>query len=237
MSHNPAMPHGPIQEIFPDVFVVMGTMRNVFFGDMWQFSRNMTIVREDGQLTLFNAVRLDDAGLAALEALGTVRNVVQLGSMHGHDDAFYVDRYSASFWSAAGMPHAETLTVDHVLEVGAELPVRDAELFLFQTTKLPEAVLLLKREGGIAIACDALQNWEHPDAFMDEGTVEKMSSMGFFARANLGPAWVHGMEPGREDFDRLRQLAFEHALCAHGIPLKGGASGAYHVTFDRVFPS
>ena len=38
-------------------------------------------MREDGALTLVNSVRLDDAGLAALDALGKVTNVVRLGAM------------------------------------------------------------------------------------------------------------------------------------------------------------
>ena len=43
---NDVMPHGPIQELFPDVFFVTGTMKAEFFGSDWQFSRNMTVVRE-----------------------------------------------------------------------------------------------------------------------------------------------------------------------------------------------
>lgn len=235
MSHNPAMPHGPIEEVFPDVFVVTGTMRNIFFGDMWQFSRNMTMVREDGKLTLFNAVRLGEEGLAALESLGTITNIVQIGSMHGHDDRFYVDTYDATFWSVEGMPQEEGLSVDRYLTIDGELPIGGAELFLFETTKMPEAIVFLQREGRIALACDSLQNWEAPDAFMDASTIEKMTGMGFFARANLGPAWVHGMEPQKADFDRLREIPYEHALCAHGTPIKGNASTTFHATFDRVF--
>ena len=157
--------HGAIQEVFPDVFSVTGTMRGEFFGSMWQFSRNMTIVREGGDLTLFNAVRLDDDGLAALDALGKVKNVVKLGSMHGHDDAFYIDRYGATFWAVADMPHADGIQVDRYLTPDGELPVANASLFCFEATKLPEAILRLDREGGIMIACDSLQNWVSPDEF------------------------------------------------------------------------
>jgi hypothetical protein len=44
----PVMPHGSITEVFPDVFFVTGTTRPNFQGMQWQFSRNMTIVRELG---------------------------------------------------------------------------------------------------------------------------------------------------------------------------------------------
>ncbi|WP_332914161.1 hypothetical protein [Algoriphagus boritolerans] len=50
-------------------------MKNEFFGSMWQFSRNMTIVRENGNLTIINSVRLNDAALSELDRLGKVTNV------------------------------------------------------------------------------------------------------------------------------------------------------------------
>lgn len=236
MSHPPAMSHGALEEVLPDVFFVMGAMRNPFFGSMWTFGRNMTVVRHEGALTLFNAVRLDDDGLAALEALGKVEHVVQLGSLHGRDDRFYVDRYGATMWAVEGMPQDEGLTVDRHLTEDGELPV-PGRLFVFRETKLPEAILVLDREGGIAIACDSLQNWEAPDPYTDEGTVETMSGMGFYTPCNLGPAWMHVCEPKAGDFTRLREIDFQHALCGHGTPVIGDAAKRYAQTYDRVFGS
>ena len=66
-NHQEAMGHGKIEEVLNNVFFVTGTMKNEFFGSMWQFSRNMIIVREDDKLTLLNSVRLDDNGLAELD--------------------------------------------------------------------------------------------------------------------------------------------------------------------------
>jgi hypothetical protein len=97
------LPHGELEEIFPDIFVVKGQMK-LGPGRAIHFSRNMTVVREGEDLTLFNVVRLDDAGLAALDALGRVAKLVKLGSYHGRDDAFYCRRYpeSAKTPSAVG---------------------------------------------------------------------------------------------------------------------------------------
>ena len=67
-NYQEALNHGKIEEIFKDVFFVTGTMKNEFFGSMWQFSRNMIVVREDGKLTLINTVRLNEEGLKELEA-------------------------------------------------------------------------------------------------------------------------------------------------------------------------
>ena len=228
-----ALTHGSLDEVFPDVFFVQGTMRAEFFGSPWQFSRNMVVVREGRDLSLVNTVRLDDAGLAALEALGTVKNVVRIGSLHGVDDPFYIDRYGATYWAVSGMPHAAGLPEPRLLAEAGPTPFA-CDVFTFRETKLPEAILVIRREGGIAIACDSLQNWVSPDAYMDADTVGKMSGMGFFQPANLGVAWKHVNDPKPGDFTRLKELAFEHALCGHGVPYRGGARDAYHATFHRV---
>nr|CRH04772.1 Conserved protein of unknown function [Candidatus Magnetococcus massalia] len=230
-----AMPHGPIEEIFQDLFFVTGTMKNEFFGSMWQFSRNMTIVREGDALTLINSVRLDDEGLAALDALGKVTHIVRMGDMHGLDDPFYLDRYNASFWALPEMTLEEGLKVDKVLKEGGELPFGNSSLFAFNTVERPEAIIRLEREGGIMIACDALQNWLAPDPFFDETTAATMTEMGFFTPANLGPAWMMGSKPQADDFARLKEIPFRHALCGHGAPLRNSAQEDFHATFKKVF--
>ena len=95
MTHAPALPHGSLAQVFDDVWFVTGTSRPTFMGMQWQYSRNMTVVRTGDELTLVNTVRLDDAGLTALDRLGRVRHVIKLGAFHGMDDAFYLDRNGA----------------------------------------------------------------------------------------------------------------------------------------------
>jgi len=236
MSQFPeAMPHGEIQEVFKDVFFVSGTMKNEFFGSMWQFSRNMTVVREDGKLTILNSVRLNEGGLSALDKLGTVVNVVRLGDMHGLDDPFYVDRYKATFWALPGMKVQEGLKVDKELKAGGEMPFGNSSLFVFETVKRPECIIRLDREGGIMIACDSLQNWVEPDQFFDEETKSTMQNMKFFRPANLGPAWMFESQPGAADFVRLKEIPFEHLLCGHGYPLVNNAHREFLRTYNEYF--
>ena len=230
-----AMPHGSIEEVFPDVFFVTGTMRGEFFGSIWQFSRNMTLVREGDRLTIVNSVRLDERGLTSLDALGDVVNVVRIGDNHGIDDAFYIDRYGATFWALPGMDIEDNLTVDKEIIVGGEMPFVDCSLFEFKTSKWPEGILRLDREGGIIIACDSLQNWAEPDEFITDETVEKMREFGFFEQANLGVYWMHECEPKAEDFVRMKEIPFKHALCGHGSPLRNTAEEHYHATIKRIF--
>lgn len=64
-----AMKHGDLEEISPNVFFVTGSC-SIRRPLPMKFSRNMTVVREGNELILINTVRLHDAGLKQLDALG-----------------------------------------------------------------------------------------------------------------------------------------------------------------------
>jgi hypothetical protein len=231
----PALPHGQLEELFPDVFFVTGMMKAQLMNADWQFSRNMTVIRDGDVLTLINSVRLDDAGLAQLDALGRVANVVKIGGLHGRDDAFYTMRYGATFWAPPGMTHEHGLVADEVLSPGGAMPFAGCGVFAFRTTRLPECIIRIDRAGGILVACDSLQNWVEADAFFSEESRQLMTGMGFFQPANLGPLWMRINEPQVQDFVRLRDLAFRHVLCGHGAPLRDTAKEAYLERFRQVY--
>jgi hypothetical protein len=221
--------------LFPGVFFVTGTMKTELMGAHWHFSRNMTVVRDGDALTLINSVRLGDVGLAQLEALGRVANVVKIGSLHGQDDAFYKTRYGATFWALPGMTHQHGLVAERELGADGEMPFAGCSVFSFRTTKLPECILRVDRAGGILVACDSLQNWLEPDEFFSDESRRMMKEMNFFQPANLGPLWMKVNEPQGEDFARLRELPFRHALCGHGAPLRDTAKEAYTARIRQVF--
>lgn len=231
----PALPHGKLEEVFPDVFFVTGTMKTVLMGADWQFNRNMTVVRDGSALTLINTVRLDDGGLKELDKLGRVANVVRIGALHGRDDAFYKARYEATFWALPGMTLQHELRADKELVPGGEMPFAGCSVFAFRTTKMPECILRIDRAGGILVACDSLQNWLQPDELFSEQSKMMMTEMGFFQTANIGPLWMQLNEPKGEDFARVRELSFRHALCGHGAPLRDTANEAFADRFHRVF--
>jgi len=232
---TPLMPHGSLEEVFNDIFFVTGTTRPKFMDMNWQFSRNMTILRDSTKLTLVNTLRLDDDGLAKLDALGQVVNVVNLGAFHGIDDAFYMDRYDAKLWALEGKEHEAGLPTDVTLETGGQMPVPAADLFRFASVSKPEGILHLDRDGGILITCDSIQNWIEPDRFFDDASIERMKPAGFFAPANIGPGWMQACQPKPSDFEALQKLEYKHLLSAHGTPLKDTAHEKIGATIARVF--
>jgi hypothetical protein len=231
----PALPHGQLEEVFPNVFFITGMMKTVLMNANLQFSRNMTVVRDSDALTMINAIRLDNAGLSQLDALGRVANVVKIASWHGRDDRFYKARDAATIWALPGMQHESGLTTDKELTPSGEMPFAGCSLFDFRTTKLPEGILHIDRAGGILVSGDSLQNYEVTDEFFSDDSRKLMTEMGFIRRAWIGPLWRQFNEPQVQDFVRLLELRFRHVLPAHGLPLSDTAKEAYAATIQRVY--
>lgn len=228
----PPQPHGELREVFDDIFFVTGTMK---MNAVFSFSRNMTVLREGEDLYLVNTVRLDEAGLARLDALGRVKAVIKLGSFHGIDDPFYLDRYQAEFWAMQGQRHDHGIAPTRELSADSELPIRGASIFAFSTPNKPEGLLLLAREGGIVISCDALQNWAKADRYFNFPSRVLMPLMGFMKPANIGPGWIKGAKPPASDFAAVKQLSFRHLLPAHGAPLMDSARDQLATRIAQLF--
>lgn len=154
MSFPPALPHGPLIEVFQNVFVVTGSFR---FGPGLTITRNMTVVREGGELTLINSVRLTPQGESELAKLGIVKRLVRLGAFHGADDPYYKNRYKPILWAPPNTRHKAELSTDRELKPGSS-PIKKSKVFLFEKGKRPEAALVLERDGGILLTCDSYQH-------------------------------------------------------------------------------
>lgn len=223
--HDPSF-HGPINEIFPDIFYVQGT---VTMGPGMRITRSMIIVRQDGELSLINAIRLGIEGEKELESLGKVKHLLKIGS-HGMDDPYYIDKYKPKVWSRkeAGLSYEP----DVIIEEGGDLPFANAEVFKFKNATSPEFPILLDRSGGVLITCDSVQNWSKKDLKIGSfigGIVTRL--LGFLGPAKIGPMWLKAVSPQSgpnllNDFERLLTLNFKHLLSGHGSPLIDDAKAA-----------
>ncbi len=227
-----------------DIYFVTGTVRAA--GPIpLEFSRAMTVVRHGGALTLINSMRLDEQGLAALDALGKVENVIRLAGFHGMDDAFYKERYGAEVFAVKGqlyvsgfdaVPKPENRYFEPDVEMTADtpLPLPGAELYIYPSARVPEALLRLDRHGGIVVAGDSLQNWDAPDAYTNFPARIVMRLMGFFKPHNIGPGWLRAAKPDKRDLEAVLDLEFDHLLPVHGKPVIGGAKDAYRPAIARL---
>lgn len=218
----PARPHGEISEVFPDIFMVTGTMR---FMPGFTIPRNMTIVRQGDELTLLNSVRLSPEGEAALERLGKVRHLVRLSSFHGLDDPYFRDRFKPTYWAPKGLDADRELSA-------TESPV--GQVTVFTHTKQPEAAVLLS--GEVLQCCDSFQNWMDADLAACSWLGGVFMKRQGFRPELIGPFWLKAM--GREverDFRVLTELPFRHALSGHGTPIRDRAAEALRAEVARTF--
>jgi hypothetical protein len=233
-----ALPHDPLKQLAEDLFVVYGSVQLL---PIARISRNMAVVRHQGELTLINAVRMDEAGLQELDALGQVRHVLRLGPLHGIDDPFYVDRYNADFWSFEGGTTYTNPAIVHPLAEGGALPFPNARLFAFSHLKEPEGAILLQYPTGVLLTCDAVQSYSTPPhkPYTAWLTKRLLPLVGFPDKTIIGPIWVKMLAEDRDgirsEFERLLDLDFDQLLSAHGTFLARNAHTELEQAFQKMF--
>ncbi|MGI9325752.1 MAG: hypothetical protein ACR2PZ_11080 [Pseudomonadales bacterium] len=239
MTFPPVTPHSLPEPIGDDLFVVYGSVQ---FNPVVRFTRNMAIVRDGNALTLINPVRMDAAGLAALEDLGEVQHLLRLGPMHGLDDPFYKDRYpGAVFWAFPGGTTYTEPPVEQVLEEGGALPFSSAQLFEFHGLSEREGAVLLQRQPGVLLACDGIQSYATPPHKPHTNLLARllMPYIGFPNETLIGPAWVKMLAPDKTalkaEFERLLTLDFDQLLAAHGTFLASGAKAEVQQAVQQRF--
>lgn len=236
----PAEPHGPLDQVLPGVYLVQGSMS---FNGVFRFSRNMVVVdRGDGTLVVIEAVRLNPQGLAALDALGRVTDVVRIAGAHGRDVPFYKDRYGATVWGMAGQrffagsdgERGETyFTSDHALEGEECPPLPGARLFHFGT-RPPEAALLLPDHGGVLVPGDVLQNWGRPWRHFNLPGQIMFRGLGMVGPLRVAKLWVDNVEPDPARLRALLDLDFRHVLPLHGDPVLHNAKVKYGPAIEAI---
>ena len=252
-EHPKVTPHGPIEKVLEDIFVVTGSVAMPFMGCCeCRFSRNMQIVRQnDGNLVLINTVRLTDETLQELDELGTVTHIIRIAGFHGMDDPFYKQRY----------PHATVWTIDenityfsgfdpqttqyfvsdkYLLPVNgtSEFPIQDCELIVIDSKKHPrDGILCLKRrpEGTVFVTGDSLQNFvDCKDGGFNLLGSWMMKRMGFIHPYQIGPAWRKVQQVKKSDMMPLLEYKFDHVLPGHGRPVLGQAWKKYQPSIEAM---
>jgi hypothetical protein len=238
--HPPALPHGDLREVLPGIHFVTGTI--AMPGPLpVRFSRNMTVLKEADRLVLVNTVRLDETGLAALDALGKVTDVIRIAANHGMDDPFYAERYGAKVWAVHGQKYIAGFsqkgeayfTPDVAIDASTELPIDGAKLVVVDSTP-PEGILFLERHGGVAISGDCLQNWATVDGYFSFLGRLLMKVMGFIKPHNIGPGWLGQCKPPKEQLRALLDHDFANVFPSHGEPVVHNARDRYRPALERA---
>ena len=236
-AYPPALPHDPVEEIAPDLFMVRGSVR---LNALMRITRNMAVVRHAGALHLVNPIRLTESGEQQLVALGEVKHLLRLGPMHGQDDPYYVDRFGAELWTPGASEQYPEPKAAQQLAEGCDLPFPDAAVFGFSGTAQPECALLLRRDPGVLLTCDAIQ---HYGDYRHNSWLARtlMPWIGFPKTTIVGPVWLKVMTPQGEslkgEFERLLTWDFDRLLAAHGSFLERSAKASVEAAVRKAFAS
>lgn len=232
---HPATPHDKLLQLYPGVHFLHGSIR---MRPGVCINRNMMVLEHEGSLTLINPVRMNEAGLARLDALGKVTALVRLGDFHGLDDAFYLHRYQCDLRAQHGSRIKKRVAPTHFIEAGAPGPVPNSEYFVFPSATFPEAALLL-REHHLLITTDSLQYYDKPLRHFSLPAKLAFRFLGFRRGLNIGPMWLKGVTPEggslKADFEQLLALDFDAVVGAHGVPMASGAKAALRAQVTRIF--
>ena len=231
----PTSPHGKLEQVLEGIWFVRGGIKMPMAIPM-KIGRSMSVVRGDDGLTVFNSMRLSEAGFEELDSLGEVKHVIRLAGFHGRDDGVYRDRYGAKIYAIEGQRYMRGMDPrkgepymepDEWLSEGSALPIADAKLKVFSTSNPPEAVCLIERHGGVLIAGDSLQHTPAPDEFCNWPAKIMMKRFGFWKPYNVGPGWLQFAHPTADDVRSVLDLEFEHVLPGHGASVVGDAKSKY----------
>lgn len=230
----PAYPHDELKAIYPGVYLLHGSIK---MGPGMRMNRNMIVLQNGSDLVLINPVRMNNQSLARLDELGCVKHILRLGDFHGLDDAFYLDRYACDFWTQTGQDTYKLPKASKIITAAVEPPVPNAQFFIFESAKFPEAALLLN-EHKLLITTDSIQyhaDWSYFTWF----TKFAFKLLGFKMGLNIGPPWLKRVTPQgaslKPDFERLLLLDFDAIIAAHGLLLSSGAKSALQQEVHQVF--
>jgi hypothetical protein len=235
MAYAPVYPHGNVEEIGNDIYIVRGSIK---MNPVIRITRNMVVVRHEGELTLIDPIRVNATGENQLAALGKIKHIVRLGAFHGIDDPYYVDHFKAKLWSQPGGKTYREPPIDNELTDTTELPIPNAELMFFNGTNEPECAILIKDGDGLLVTCDAIQNYGDY-SYNNFPAKILLPILGISKTTVVGPVWLKVMTPEggnlKSEFKRLLEFKFDRLVAAHGTYLGSGAYAAVGKAIDDAF--
>jgi hypothetical protein len=236
-DHPPASHHLPLRECFPGVWLASSAVSmSIPLKLTIQFSRNMVAVLGSDGWVLLNPVRLSDAAEAELLAKAPFKHAARVGTYHGRDDRYYVDRFGVEFWAVPGVhSYAEPPNTRAITEDGP-FPIPGAQVVVYKNAVLAECVVCLPQHR-LLVTCDSVQHYENDTLISPLGKLV-MYPMGFFTPCVIGPIWLKASTPRggslRGDFERVLALDFDHLISGHGTPKIGGAKAALARNVERL---
>jgi len=235
-KYRPVAPHGDLEEVTENVYVVMGShviVRGLRIG------LTMTIVKQGSELTIINPFRLRKEVEDEILKLGSIKHLVRISSMHGACDQYFIDKFQTTFWDLPA-PDDKLPKGDKLLEEGGNFPIDGAKILMMQDLKLPEAVVWIPNGGGTLLTADIIQNGRpRPHGSMG-GNLFNRGMKFLSGHCGCPPFYRMNQDIGKDmyqpNFPRILELEFENVMPGHGPPKKEGAKEDLKVGLALIPP-
>jgi len=226
------LPHNPLEQLEDNLMVVEGKLP----GNM-PLGRRMVVVRlTDGRLVVHNAIALDDASMARLEAWGTMAFLIVPNGFHRIDAFAFKQRYP-NMTVIAGPNALKKVELALPVDGGPELLPADGGMHgeNIAGDKIGEMAFIIEHAGGkkTLLLNDALFNQPHMSGF--GGFV--MRAMGSTGALKVSPIMrIFGVSDGKAFRAHLLRLAekvgVSRLIVSHGGIVDGDIAGRLRAIFE-----
>ena len=211
-KYRPVAPHGDLEEVTDNVYVVMGS--HVIVPGL-RIGFTMTIVKKGNELTLINPFRIRKDVEDQILNLGSIKHLVRLSSMHGACDQYFIDKYQVTFWDLPA-PEDKLPKGYKLIEESGQFPIDGAKILMMRDVKLPEAVVWIPNGGGTLLTGDVIQNGR-PRPHGSLGGNLFTRGVGFLSgHCGCPPLYRKSVDIGKDmyqpNFTRILELDFENIL-------------------------
>lgn len=227
-------PHGSLDPLAPGVWVVTGGLPNL------PLKRTMTVWRSPGGgLILHSAVCLDEAGMAALEALGSPEVLIVPNRLHRTDAPRFQERYPGLRVVAPAVARAAVAAVVRV-DAAAEEALPPLGTACVAPPGLSPFELVYRAptgDGGhVLVVCDALFHHHHVGGVQGFVLRHLSRSTGHFGVTRIGRVLLLRDRAAFAGF--LREQADDPGLraisVAHAEPIRADAAARLREAADAV---
>lgn len=227
-------PHGPIDFVDDGLFVVEGRWKRS------PFERKMTVfLLASGEVAVHSAIAMDEAGMAALEAIGRPSWILVPNAHHYSDAGWYADRYPSA---RVLVPAAARVKLfEKVRRIDGSVDDDWPEAHRGELAVVP---LEGTRNGEVAfvhapshtlVLTDAVFNYSgHALPFLARMIMRANRAYGGFGPSRIFTSFVIANHDAfRASIDALLEHDFDRVIMSHGSVLATGGKDAMRDVFGK----
>jgi hypothetical protein len=227
-------PHGPIDFVDDGLFVVCGRWKRS------RFERKMTVFRlGSGELAVHSAIAMDEAGMAALEAIGRLAWILVPNTLHGSDASWYSDRYPSA--RVLVPAEARATLFEKLRRIDGSLDEDWPELFHGEVAVVPlrgtriAEVAFVHGPSRTLVLTDAVFNYRERDLpGLSRLFMRANRAYGRFGPSRIFTTFVISDRSAFSDsIDALLEHEFDRVIMSHGRVLATGGKAAIRDAFGK----